>query len=422
SYMDPKEYVVINGFSEEAWSIWQNRTYGFNIYPSYKITPNNKLSFAASYYVGSHFEYDQAYSSNSVQTINYYGSGKYKTMEISAAYLTLAVEDEIKLGSAVVLSVGVSYDMQDVIEYKRKENINGSTKMLDRETGYASDPMLWGTQDSFNPVIGITGRVTKDLKLRGSASYKTSFPSLQAYANTVSAESIPETRDDSSYEELKPEKSINGNAGVELAFFDHSFILGCDYFISSYHDRLVRFFQTKKDDYIYRNMDASYMQGSETTLKWDVWDIFDAADISLGLTHTYIYARNLTKMRISTINKGVYFERLPEHKFTLDFRMQINKTKTNFFVFGYYEYGQIQYAMKYRPDAVHPYTFTTKCWTPVRLNDPLMIDVKISQKIFTSYGDFEAYLMCKNIMDDYLADPFNPGPGRMFYAGLKAGW
>ncbi len=28
--------------------------------------------------------------------------------------------------------------------------------------------------------------------------------------------------------------------------------------------------------------------------------------------------------------------------------------------------------------------------------------------------------MCKNVMDDYNADPFNPGPGRMFYAGGSA--
>jgi hypothetical protein len=167
-------------------------------------------------------------------------------------------------------------------------------------------------------------------------------------------------------------------------------------------------------------MDFSYLHGTETVFKWDLWDVLDAIDISLGLTHTYIYARNLTKMRLSNINKGVYFERLPEHKFTLDFRMSIYKTKTCLFVFGYYEYGQIQYATKYNPIGLN--TFTTDCWTQVTLNDPMMIDIKISQKIYTLYGDYEIYIMCKNIMDDYLADPFNPGPGRIFYAGLKAGW
>ena len=97
--------------------------------------------------------------------------------------------------------------------------------------------------------------------------------------------------------------------------------------------------------------------------------------------------------------------------------MHSYKTKTSLFIFGYYEYGQIQYAVKYKPTG----DFTTDCWTPVKLNDPLMIDVKISQKVYSSYGEYEIYIMCKNIMDDYLADPFNPGPGRIFYAGLKAG-
>ena len=402
-----------------AWSIWQNNTYGFNIYPSYKIAKNNKLNFALSYYVGSHSEYDQAYDSRSVNIITFYGTGKYKIKEISASYLTLAVEDEIKFGNAVELTAGISYDAQNVIKFRRKDGRFGSTNMLDWDTGYTSDPMLWGDQDSFNPVIGIVGRVTKDLQLRGSASYKTSFPSLQAYASTESSSNVGESLNDKSYEKLKPEKSVNGNAGVELAFFDRSLTLGCDYFLSSYQDRLIRFYESRRDNYVYRNMDFSYLQGSETTFKWDVWDVFDAIDVSLGLTHTYIYARNLTKMQLSNVNKGVYFERLPEHKFTIDLRLNVNKTKTSLFVFGYYEYGQIQYALKYSP---YGQGFTTDCWEPVKLNDPLMIDVKISQKIFTSYGDYEVYVMCKNIMDDYLADPFNPGPGRTFYAGLKAGW
>jgi hypothetical protein len=80
--------------------------------------------------------------------------------------------------------------------------------------------------------------------------------------------------------------------------------------------------------------------------------------------------------------------------------------------------------MKYRPET-NPalrYTFTTDCFYPQKLNDPLMIDIIVSLKVLTGYGDYEAYLMCKNVMDDYLADPFNPGPGRTFYLGLKASY
>ncbi|MDR3237466.1 MAG: hypothetical protein LBT84_03095, partial [Spirochaetia bacterium] len=65
--------------------------------------------------------------------------------------------------------------------------------------------------------------------------------------------------------------------------------------------------------------------------------------------------------------------------------------------------------------------YTNSCFKAQRIHDPLMIDVKVSQKINFSGCEFELYLMCKNILDDYLADPFNPGPGRTFYFGLKAG-
>lgn len=41
-----------------------------------------------------------------------------------------------------------------------------------------------------------------------------------------------------------------------------------------------------------------------------------------------------------------------------------------------------------------------------------MFNIKLSQKIMERY---DVYVMCKNVLDDYNPDPFNPGPGRMFY-------
>ena len=51
------------------------------------------------------------------------------------------------------------------------------------------------------------------------------------------------------------------------------------------------------------------------------------------------------------------------------------------------------------------------------LHDPLKLNVKISQKFLKNY---EVYVKCDNVLDDYNADPFNPGPGRMFYFGANA--
>jgi hypothetical protein len=53
----------------------------------------------------------------------------------------------------------------------------------------------------------------------------------------------------------------------------------------------------------------------------------------------------------------------------------------------------------------------------VELHNPVMINTKLSQKLFEN---FDLFVMCKNIFDDYNADPFNPGAGRMFSFGGSA--
>jgi hypothetical protein len=46
----------------------------------------------------------------------------------------------------------------------------------------------------------------------------------------------------------------------------------------------------------------------------------------------------------------------------------------------------------------------------------VLLNTRLSQKLIEH---FEVYAMCKNIFDDYAADPFNPGPGRQFLFGAK---
>ncbi len=84
-------------------------------------------------------------------------------------------------------------------------------------------------------------------------------------------------------------------------------------------------------------------------------------------------------------------------------------------IFGNFEFNQIQYVMSSIPKATDD--FSASYYNALELHNPLKIDIKLSQKIFKNY---EVYLMCKNILDDYNADPFDPGSGRMWYAGVKA--
>lgn len=414
AYDDPKEYVLAynRDASTMTWSIWTSQTYGFNIYPSYKLSSWNRLNLALSYYVSNHIEEEEAYNEAATKTIQYYGRDKYKTLDIAAAYLTLAIEDEMRIKENIELTLGVSYDAQDLTKYQKKLGINGSTVMVDQYQA-ADDSMLWGTRDAFNPVADIVYEPVKDfLKLKAAASRKTSFPMLQAYSKTLSPY---QTSSDlgSADVKIKPEKMLNANLGFELSFFNKKLTWGADYFYSKYDDKITKIYITKIDDYIYRNIDSAVIHGAETTLNLNLMDVFDMADISVSSTYTYIYSRNQTNVDDSFINKGDQFEKLPEHKFTFDVRAHF-KTDTSLIIFGNFEFNQIQYVMESVPKTTA--AFSTSYYRAEKLHDPLKIDIKLSQKIYKNY---EVYIMCKNILDDYNADPFDPGPGRMWYAGVK---
>jgi outer membrane cobalamin receptor len=415
AYDDPLEKVL--AYNRDAntmtWSIWTSSTYGFNIYPSFKLSSWNRLNFALLYYENNHIEEEEAYNNESTKTIKYYGTGKYKTLEIGAAYLTFAIEDEMHLMKDIDLTLGVSYDAQDLENYQKKLGIDGSTEMVDQYRAQ-DDAMLWGTRDSFNPVGDILYEPIKGLlKLKAAASKKTSFPTLQAYSRTLSpyqTSSDLGSRDVN----IQPEKLINVDLGFELSLFNKQLIFGADYFYSDYKDKITKIYITKIDDYIFRNIDSAVIHGLEATLNLSFMDVLDVADVSFSPSYTYIYARNQADVEDSFINKGEKFEKFPEHKITFDFRTHF-KTGTSLVIFGYLEYNQIQYTMASVPKTTDP--FSTSYFYEQELHNPVSIDIKLSQKIYKHY---EAYIMCKNILDDYYADPFNPGPGRMWYAGVKA--
>jgi outer membrane receptor protein involved in Fe transport len=312
----------------------------------------------------------------------------------------------------IELTLGISYDAQDLEKFQKKKDINGSTEMIDQYQAM-DDSTIWGTRDSFNPVAGVVYEPIMDfLKLRSAASRKTSFPTLQAYSKTLSP--YKESSDLGSRDtKIKPEKSFNSNTGFEFLFFNKQLTLGSDYFYSRYDDRITKIYVTKSDDYIYRNIDSEIIHGAETILKLNKKNILDIANIYFSLTYTYIFARNQADVDNSFVNKGDKSEKIPEHKFTSDFRMYF-KTDTSLVIFGYFEYNQIQYTMNSVPKSTAG--FSTSYFCTQRLHNPLMIDIKLSQMI---YNHFEVYVMCKNVLDDYAADPFNPGPGRMFYGGVN---
>lgn len=413
AFADPQENVLAYNRDTTTMtrSIWTSSCYGFNIYPSYKFASWNRLNSAVSFYVSDHLEEEQAYNKESTETIEYYGTGRYEMLNIEAGYLTVAFEDEMKFMDSIELTLGVSYDAQNLTRYQKKRAVDGNTEMLDQYI-LADDSMIWGTRDSFNPVAGILYEpVMNFLILKTSISRKTSFPTLQAYTRT---ENYYRESTEGTDAEIKTEKSINGNAGFELSFLDGQIRLGMDYFFSRYDDKIIRLYIMRLDDYIYRNIDAVVLHGTEAKFDLDLHDFPGIADIDLTLTYTYIYAKNLSDVENSFINKGDELENLPEHKITFDFRTRFT-TDTGLIIFGYYECNQIQYTMASRPRQADD--FSTSYFHAQELHNPLFIDIKLSQVIYYNY---ELYVMCRNILDDYAADPFNPGPGRNFIFGVKA--
>lgn len=411
-----------------AWSIWENQTFGFTVMPSWRISQAHELNFSLNWYYSGHIEREEPYderSTNIIATAQKVGSNKYKTMDIQASFLTIAAE-YVWHHNLFDLSAGVSYDAQDLNTFKKLTYSNYS--MIDVYK-VKDDSLFYGTRDSFNPVVGIVSKKIKDLiEARASISYKTSFPTLQAYSRVESNKDFEGTINTDT--KIKPEKSLNGNIGGELSFLGGSLTVSLDWFYSYYQDKIIRFFQTRINDYVYRNVSGAYLTGTETAIAYHVYDLFNMLDLSAGVTHTLCVSRNLARVHNSNINKGKYFEYQPVHKFTVDFRAMLPKWGTGLFIFGYLEYDQIYYTMKYNA-AASPLgasdpelrRWRTDCFKPTQLNNPLMIDVKLSQKFrFLEDYEVEAYIMCKNIFDDYLADPFNPGPGRTWCFGAKANW
>lgn len=417
AYDDPLGNVLAFNRDEVTmtWSIWTDRTTGFNVYPSFELSPQNTLNLALTYYLCSHKEEEQAYNAESTDTLKNYGPGKYETMNIEAAYLTLAAEEELKLRDDMSLTLGLSYDAQDLRQFQKKIAIAGNRDMVDQYQA-KDDSMFWGTRDALNPVAGILYEPVRDfLTLRASASRKTSFPTLRAYSKTLSPyqdNSELGSRD----VQIKPERIINANAGARISLFDGGLILGGDYFFSAYDDKITSVYITKSDDYIYRNIDSATTHGTELSCDFYLSDLFKVADVSVLSTYTYTFSRNEADVDDSFVNKGDRFENQPWHKFTLDLRTQF-KTGTSLNIFGNMEINQIQYVMASVPD--NDDAFSTSYFYARKLHDPVKIDVKLAQKIKEKY---EVYVMCQNILDDYNADPFNPGPGRSWYAGFNAGF
>ncbi|HPS59540.1 MAG TPA: TonB-dependent receptor plug domain-containing protein [Spirochaetota bacterium] len=426
-YADADETTAIRGWGG-AHSNWDNTSAGFNIFPSYKLNKLNNISTSILFRWDRHeekVEADPQFASNTSNSnwpywAAYHAAGDdydfLTVKDMTAEQLTFGIEDDIDFGQyniPVNVSIGISYDAQNFDTYKKRNRsgsdyTNYSYSPLDDQYIVKDDSTLWGTRDSFNPVIGVVYEPVKDfLLLRTSFSKKSKLPTMTQYAS-VSGSSMDTG--------LKTEKSYNTNAGFEFFFLDKAVSFRTDYFFTRFDDRLATIYDSTTFVKTYTNIKGENHQGVEAVIAAAFDDVLGIMSVDTECSYTYLHVRNLdTGSQESDVYKGKKLTDIPEHQVNIDFRFKFI-TNTSLNIFGSYTANAIKYAMASVPAASSD-PYSTSYYKEVSLHDPLMINIKISQTFMERY---EVFAVCKNVMDDYAADPFNPGPGRQFSFGLKA--
>ena len=399
----PGDTVLADTVYEPFKTIKEYASFGASLNPSYRIAYWNRLSFAFMYNYSIYNESEQAISAEESPAIaaTIFGLDPYPVKRLEASAFTAAVEEEVNIGRFNI-TLGISYDAQFFHVFKNRE------ALYQFEDAYVvkNDSTLLGTKDSFNPVAGVLYTAVDDLLLlRLAGSIKTRFPSLSEYSLIV---------DDRRDNGLKPERSYNLNTGFELLFLDRMLSFRNDYFISRVKDRIEKI-TGGIDPPV--NIGEVVSQGIESIITWESMRIAGIVTVKTELSYTFIHARMHDDTPEEKVNKGKYLENTPVHQFCADVRLRF-VSGTLVALWGYSTVNQVVYAMRKRPEPFPAETpFSTFYFEAVRLHDPVMFNIKVSQKFCEKY---EAYLMCKNIFDDYNADPFIPGPGRIFYAGISA--
>ncbi len=232
---------------------------------------------------------------------------------------------------------------------------------------------------------------------------KSRFPTLSDY------EKVPDASFD---RELKPERSYNANAGLEFFLLERAVSIRTDYFHTTVDDRIVRI----SSDEPPVNVERMTSQGIDTAVTATLPRLGGLVDLDASLAHTWVHSRNHDDSDEESVNKGEWIEFSPEHHVSLDVRLQF-RFGTGVTFWGTWLHGARLYVMKEAPEEFAPYS--TDYFTTVRLNDPLLLNLKLSHAFL---DHFEVYVLARNLLDDYGMDPFNPGAGRMFYAGATVRW
>lgn len=399
----PGDRALADTAYESFLTIKEYLSAGGNINPEVKLCKWNTLKFAFLYKYNIYNEQNQALSAEESPAIaaTLFGLEPFTVQRLDSSGFTAAVEDELKFGEYLNISLGISYDAQFLNTFKNREALY----QYDDAYIVKTDSKLLGTKDSFNPVFAMIYSPVPDfIVLRLAGSIKTRFPNLSEYSKIV---------DDKRDNRLKPERTYNLNTGFEILLDRGDFSFRNDYFFNRVKDKIEKI-TGGIDPPV--NIGEVRSHGIESIIKFSREKVTGFIDLDFIFSYTWLLARSIDDTPEEKVNKGDYLEFTPEHQICADLRLKfISKTQVS--IWGNSTLNQYVYAMNSRPVPNDDTAgFSTGYFKKVKLHNPIKLNIKISQKFLEHY---EMYFICKNILDDYNADPLIPGPGRMFYLGGK---
>lgn len=392
-------------YTGNVQSIFEETAYGIYIMPQYTLFTNNTLYSSIHYRNENHDKFEKALDATSSLATTL-GTNEYKVQYMSAEYVTVAIEDQwdINTGAGMLfLSMGISYDAQNLSTLHVYDKDTDSLTFYPKMEGNAH---IWGTHDSFNPVMAAMYEAIPDLlKIRLACGIKTNFPNLSQYKDI--GDDILNNNEEY---QIKPETIYSGNSGFELLLLNNALSFRNDYFYTKVKNKIARIYDPDSAYEKYKNLDGMTAQGIESTIKYKA--SLYTIDIECTLNYVYTYARNDA---VTSLTYGKRAEGVATHQFLAQLHAAF-PTQTECIFWATYTADQIVYVANTSFDFTST-SFSADAYDTVQLHNPLMLSIKLQQKFLHHYL---LYVTCKNILDDYAADPFNPGPGRMFYIGLNA--
>ncbi|HOJ29957.1 MAG TPA: hypothetical protein PL059_12870, partial [Spirochaetota bacterium] len=392
-------------YNGNAQSIFEETSYGAYILPQYALSKNNTLYASIHFRNEQHDKFEKALDETS-QLATTLGTDEYKVADMRAQYISIAVEDEwdVHTGAGIVfLSFGASYDAQKLSTLRVYDK---TTDALIHYPEMDEDSYLWGTYDSCNPVASaMYEAVPNFLTLRFAGGIKTMFPNLSQYKDIGQ-----DILDNNEEYQIKPETIYSSNTGFEITVLQNTLSFRNDYFYTKVKNKIARIYDPDSAYEKYKNLDGMTAQGIESTIKYKA--SLYTIDIECTLNYVYTYARNDA---VTSLTYGKRVEGVATHQFLAQLHAAF-PTQTECIFWATYTADQIVYVANTSFDFTST-SFSADAYDTVQLHNPLILNIKLQQKFLHHYL---LYVTCKNILDDYAADPFNPGPGRMFYIGLNA--